>query len=121
MVVLNCLPGVEATILVNGEPLHEYEHAELRDPDDATTVSRYVEAQLGQTFSVKVICQDGSTRGAGFGYRILVDGSQAEATILPSEYCKDQPDTWISQGWAMREDGKLKYAPYTFGESIASG
>ncbi|KAG4430282.1 hypothetical protein IFR05_014229 [Cadophora sp. M221] len=63
MAVLECLPGIEATILVEGEALTEYaaENDIIIHKNPATaawqqtrTVTKYIESTTGKTFSLKV-------------------------------------------------------------------
>lgn len=65
MAILKTLPGVEVTIRVKGKALQEYGDKML--DDDFDTVSRYIEAQSGQTFEIKIVTKPGRTRAAGFG------------------------------------------------------
>jgi hypothetical protein len=51
------LDRIEACVLVDGEPLTEYANPDAADTD--LKAIRYVEAKVGQTFSVKVTLKSG--------------------------------------------------------------
>lgn len=83
MAILKRLPGVEVTITVDNEPLQEYEPKKETDPYDSVT--RYVQTQPDQNFEIKIVTNQGSTRGAGLKYEITIDANIADANVVTSE------------------------------------
>jgi hypothetical protein len=51
MAILDAVPALEFQILVDGQPLPEYENEE--EPQDEDTVTKYIEAQSGKEFASK--------------------------------------------------------------------
>ncbi|THY27019.1 hypothetical protein D6D00_05256 [Aureobasidium pullulans] len=73
MAILDSLPGVEITVVVDGEDLHEYQDTDMEDEEN--TVTKYVEAVTGANFAIKAcVSQYFKYEGDCLGIRVEVDG-----------------------------------------------
>ncbi|KAF2160294.1 hypothetical protein M409DRAFT_29149 [Zasmidium cellare ATCC 36951] len=102
MAILKSLHGVEVTITVDNEPLQEYEPKEGTDPYD--TVTRYVQTQPDQNFEIKIVTNQGSTRGAGLKYEVMIDANIADSTVVLSEQCAHDSMIWRFRESQLEED-----------------
>ncbi|KAG9550739.1 hypothetical protein KCU71_g14049, partial [Aureobasidium melanogenum] len=81
MAVLDGLPGVEVTVIVDGEDLHEYWDADMEDEED--TVTKYIEAVDGAHFAVKIkVTEDATFKGDTLAFKIKVDGSMIRQPLI---------------------------------------
>lgn len=93
MAVIDVLPGVEVTVDVDGNPLKEYEDRDEEEPEK--TITRYVEAQSGKKFSIRVKCsKECKFKGDSITFRFYADGTNADAIVLE----KTSPD-YVCQGF----------------------
>lgn len=130
--MLKSLLGVEVAITVDGESLPEYEDPEATDmPDDLSgniytpldrydSMTRYVETQPDRNFQIKIITKQGSTRGAGLEFSIVIDASIADRLVVRSRHCADRDSTCYSVGWRISDGPKFDFAPYKFTKSQLS-
>ncbi|KAG9517387.1 hypothetical protein KCV07_g6167, partial [Aureobasidium melanogenum] len=74
MAVLDGLPGIEVTVVVDGKDLHEYQDAGMEDDED--TVTKYIEAVDNANFAIKIkVTKDAEFKGNRLSFKVLVDGS----------------------------------------------
>lgn len=81
MAITEILPGVEATIRIDGTPLEEHVGAELENKHNLTI--HYVEAVSDVNFTIDVVLKKG-TRGAyqGLQFEFKVDGMTTDGVVL---------------------------------------
>ncbi|KAK5127456.1 hypothetical protein LTR85_006795 [Meristemomyces frigidus] len=83
MAVHDELPGVQITIIADGQPLHEYQDTDI-DEDDKT-VTRYIKADSDQEFKIKVeLGKNTVFKGDCLSFQVFVDGTQVD-DLLPSK------------------------------------
>ncbi|KAH0006756.1 hypothetical protein KCU78_g12139, partial [Aureobasidium melanogenum] len=86
MAVLDGLPGVEVTVVVDGKDLHEYQDADMED--DEGTITKYIEAVDNANFAIRIkVTKDAtfhvSTTDVSAGSDVFaVDGVQIGARRL---------------------------------------
>ncbi|KAG9683845.1 hypothetical protein KCU95_g18025, partial [Aureobasidium melanogenum] len=81
MAVLDGLPGVEITVVVDGEDLHEYQDADTEDDED--TVTKYIEAVDNANFAVKIkVTKDAKFKGNRLAFEVLVDGTRISRPLI---------------------------------------
>jgi len=83
MAILEDLPGIEATVRVNGEPLFEYDDDEEYQPQDddvprhkrAKVTSHYIESATGAEFTIKIsVGQPYKMKCPSLGFKVFIDG-----------------------------------------------
>ncbi|KAK6007689.1 hypothetical protein QM012_004503 [Aureobasidium pullulans] len=83
MAVLDSLPGVEVTVVVDDKDLHEYQDTDMEDGED--TVTKYVEAVDNANFAIKIkVTADATFLGNCMSFKTLVDGSRAGWPLVDS-------------------------------------
>lgn len=81
MAVLDGLPGVEITVVVDGKDLHEYQDADMEDDED--TVTKYIEAVDNANFAIKIKVAKGATfKGNRLSFKVLVDGARISRPLM---------------------------------------
>lgn len=109
MAICDDHPGLRAEILVDGQPLQEYDDEEGA-PD---TISKYVEATSGKEFAVRVIfCQPFTTQH-GVQVRLSVDGASDRTLFFPPDKIYS-PAGATKRGVSFQEDGKWYRRNYRF-------
>jgi len=88
MAILASLPGVRVEIIVDSAPLVEYDDEET--PEQPKLVSRYVEAQAGATFAVKVSVDESRPTSQDLIVFLSVDGIFIQSTFIS----KARPSIW---------------------------
>ncbi|THW64471.1 hypothetical protein D6D19_09493 [Aureobasidium pullulans] len=116
MAILDSLPGVEITVVVDGEDLHEYQDTDMEDEED--TITKYVEAVTDATFAIKI---KGSKRvtykGDCLSFHVSVDGSSIEWPMIFSEATKVEDHIRIVEGVYVR-DGYLRKPKFNALETV---
>jgi hypothetical protein len=90
MAVLDGLEGIEVSVCVHGQALHEYEDNDLEaEPGDvgayqaSKTVSKYLEAVTDKEFSIKIVVKDPYEMDCPtLGFQVKVDGMVVSHPIL---------------------------------------
>ncbi|KAH0364053.1 hypothetical protein KCU65_g6976, partial [Aureobasidium melanogenum] len=81
MAVLDGLPGVEVTVVVDGDDLHEHQDTDLQDEED--TITKYIEAVDGANFAVKIkVSKDATFKGDQLSFKVLVDGTRISRPLI---------------------------------------
>ncbi|KAH0159986.1 hypothetical protein KCU67_g6903, partial [Aureobasidium melanogenum] len=81
MAVLDGLPGVEVTVVVDGQDLHEYQDADMEDDED--TVTKYIEAVDNANFAIKIkVSEDVEFKGDCLSFDISVDGVHIDRPLV---------------------------------------
>ncbi|THX60033.1 hypothetical protein D6D06_01596 [Aureobasidium pullulans] len=81
MAILHSLPGVEITVVVDGEDLHEYQDTDMEDEEN--TVTKYVEAVTGANFAIKAcVSQQFKYEGDCLNIRVAVDGLFVSSPLI---------------------------------------
>jgi hypothetical protein len=83
MAILKTRPGLEVDILVNGGVLTEYVNNE--EPEDNSTVTKYVEAHSGKEFVVKYKSYDPFPQTRDVRFVIYLDGRSADSSCVRAE------------------------------------
>lgn len=74
MAILPSFFGLRVEIIVNGAALPEYDYEHVA-PGEAKEVTKYVEAQPGAEFAVRIIADKNFPTTNDLGYAIWTDGS----------------------------------------------
>jgi hypothetical protein len=83
MAILGNLPGIQVTISVNGEDLHEYIDPDKKDEPRAVT--KYIEAVTGAKFGFKITVPKGfEYLGDCLVMYYYIDGKFVSAIIVPA-------------------------------------
>jgi hypothetical protein len=105
MAILTNVPGLRVEIVVNGAPLTEHEN-EDDVSSDPEVMDKYIEAQVGEIFSVRVAVNEPFPTNRDLGYKLWVDGTlvkssyMGEATLRQHEsITMDGVRTKSSSGW----------------------
>lgn len=72
MVTLDNYPGIKVEVLVDDIPLQEYDDNGEHAPK---TISRYIEAQSGKDFAVKLTCTVPLPNQYGLEWAVNIDGA----------------------------------------------
>jgi hypothetical protein len=105
MAVIDVLPHVEVTVVVDGQPLTEHIDTDLQEED--RTVTRYTEALSGKVFEVHV--NVGGTcklYGDALQCDIFVDGLKADTVLLQNRWPSHH---YISSGKRLGRDKVKEY------------
>ncbi|KAI9731782.1 MAG: hypothetical protein M1834_004571 [Cirrosporium novae-zelandiae] len=109
------LKHIKAEILVNGKPIKEYSDATVDNNAGSSSdrVTRYIEAQSGATFEIKVLCFD-------VFYRI--DAHDLGEVVINKEYRDRQKRGLVGMisGYFNREDDKWTVERFKFIETTIS-
>lgn len=99
MAVIEALPGVEVTIEVDGQPLHEYIDADSDEAEDSRTVTRYVEAQNDQVFRIAcTVTPRFEFAGDLVGFPSRVDGQEFHSKVIEKRHVLESSKTVYRQG-----------------------
>ena len=86
MAIINDLPGVEVTVTVHDYDLQEYHDGDVEDEE--RTVTKYIQAQEGQLFEVRIKVPKGFTfEGDCLAFTIFVDGNWVVEPLVDAELC----------------------------------
>ncbi|TIA03376.1 hypothetical protein D6C82_01908 [Aureobasidium pullulans] len=84
MAILDSLPGVEITVVVDGEDLHEYQDTHKKDGED--TVTSYIEATSGANFAIRIkISKDIIYKGDRLDFGVTIDGEYVHGSSMTKE------------------------------------
>lgn len=88
MAILDSLPGVEITVVVDGEDLHEYQDTHKNDGED--TVTSYIEATSGANFAIRIkISKDTIYKGDRLDFGVTIDGEYVDGLSM-TKGCLDE-------------------------------
>lgn len=97
MAILDSLPGVEITVVVDGEDLHEYQDTDMEDEEN--TVTKYVEAVTGANFAIKIMVpKKFGFEGTCLSFHVLVDGAEAEHPLIQPRHVRRAPKVRSVEG-----------------------
>ena len=85
MAILSAVPGLEVTVLVNGNPLKEYDDAEFdKSNTSAREMSKYVVSVPGAEFSIRLACTKEALihRAATLIVNMHLDGERVVRRIM---------------------------------------
>jgi hypothetical protein len=115
MAILDSLPGVEITVVVNGEDLHEYQDTDMEDEEN--TVTKYVEAVTGANFAIKITMPKGFAFGGDcLSFRVKVDGLFAKSPLIgPGD--TSEISTFLVDGVTVGDENirKLRFSELEIG------
>ncbi|CAD0109022.1 unnamed protein product, partial [Aureobasidium uvarum] len=114
MAILNGLPGIEITVVVDGKDLHEYQDSDM--DDEADTVTRYVEAVDGANFAIKIKATgDNRFKGDYLSFMVEVDGSWIDEPLISAAHVREGRSTRIVDGVYVRSgySRTLKFSTLT--------
>jgi hypothetical protein len=85
MAILPSLSGIQADVLVNGAPCHEFNNPDDAGEPDKNHVVSYIQSQTGAAFAVKLsLSRDWqyAHKEYALDVELLVDGSRADALLI---------------------------------------
>jgi hypothetical protein len=86
MVVITSCPGINVEILVDGQPLQEYDAVDV-SPTPANTATKYIEARSDAEFAVRVtVDNDCLFPAADFAINMELDGKQLSGSLFHAKY-----------------------------------
>ncbi|KEQ87734.1 hypothetical protein M438DRAFT_342867 [Aureobasidium pullulans EXF-150] len=101
MAILDSLPGVKVTVVVDGEDLHEYQDTDMEDEEN--TVTKYVEAVTGANFAIKFKgSRELEYKGEYLSLEVLVDGLCIDRPLIGRERTRKGSYTYLSEGLTVR-------------------
>ncbi|THX83186.1 hypothetical protein D6D05_03603 [Aureobasidium pullulans] len=101
MAILDSLPGVEITVVVDGEDLHEYQDTDMEDEEN--TVTKYVEAVTGANFAIKFKgSRELEYKGEYLSLEVLVDGLCIDRPLIGRDRTRKGSYTYLSEGLTVR-------------------
>lgn len=110
MAIIDVLPGVEVTIVCDGEPIKEHTDEDLEE--EPRTVIRYVEAKSDQNFGVSIKVKQGTTfLGETLAFEIKVDGGFIVHPTVSKPNCLRRDYIAIREGQPL-PNGKVR--PFQF-------
>lgn len=98
MAVLSKYPGLEVTVVVNGQPLQEYNDDDGENPQ-SSAVTKYVEAQSGARFWVEFRFKPPFPVYYGVQVLLSIDGKALVAHCLYANEIYQYISRWKSAGW----------------------
>ncbi|THZ08482.1 hypothetical protein D6C93_00503 [Aureobasidium pullulans] len=97
MAILDSLPGVGITVVVDGEDLHEYQDTDMEDEEN--TVTKYVEAVTDANFTIKIKgSQELEYKGDCLSLDVLVDGLRIQRPLIGREATRNGGYTRLVEG-----------------------
>jgi hypothetical protein len=127
MAVIDEIPGLEVTVMVDGQPLKEYDNTDA-DEDTEKKVVRYVVAEPGKDFAVLVAWKNGCKYGPpefDLNARLYIDGKRAKSRLIlkqrmpPGTMLLDSTDIHLgNDNWVKRN---FMFSDLVFGMSFSSG
>ncbi|KAG9857874.1 hypothetical protein KCU98_g705, partial [Aureobasidium melanogenum] len=106
MAILENYDGVQATIVVDGKDLPEYQEPDTKD--ETHTVTRYVEAIDDANFSIKILIAPGTEfRASCLGVQSLVDGKWVGTQAVRSGDVREEPYIMDHRGITL-ENGNIR-------------
>jgi hypothetical protein len=117
MAILDAVPGLEFQILVDGQPLPEYENEE--EPQDDDTVTKYIEAQSGKKFAIKYKFNNSFHRKHHVRVNVYVDGGLDYVcrNMWGKDNCKVE---WINLGPISKVGTRYFQQKFLFRELVVS-
>lgn len=89
MAVSDDLPGVEVSIIQNGEPMLEREDDTIAEEEYTTT--RYIEAESEQEFGVRLqVAKKSRYEGDALSCEIFIDGNRLRSPIIRANRFRDK-------------------------------
>lgn len=119
MAVLDSLPGVEVTVVVDGKDLHEYRDADMED--DENTVTKYIEAVDDANFAINIkATKDARFEGTCLAFKVLVDELVVRRPLIDSAHVRRRNYVRIVDGVQTKAEHsrKLKFNALETGESM---
>ncbi|KAI5199508.1 hypothetical protein AUEXF2481DRAFT_470 [Aureobasidium subglaciale EXF-2481] len=120
MAILDTLPGLEVSVVVNGQDLHEYQDAHARDEED--TVTKYIEVVSDAYFAIKVTtARKLKLPGNNLSIHVTIDGVWVYGIDL-SRMDKNRSGPYmIDSAVAGNSVGKLKFSKLNIVEEKGVG
>jgi hypothetical protein len=106
MAIFNNVPGLEAEVVVDGEPLHEYEDDDA-EPD---TMTKYIEALSDKEFALRFIFKMDTPVDHGVQVRMDIDGLVSCVVYSPDDLRKP----WYKRGKTFLKNGQHFRQNYRF-------
>ncbi|KAH0153042.1 hypothetical protein KCU67_g9631, partial [Aureobasidium melanogenum] len=110
MAVLDGLPGVEVTVVVDGKDLHEYQDADMED--DEGTITKYIEAVDNANFAIRIkVTKDATFHGNCLSFRVMVEGLTVRRPMVSTTDVSAGSDVFAVDGVQIgaRRLRKLKF------------
>jgi hypothetical protein len=104
-------PGLTVEVLVNGQPLPEYEDEDITDEPNVNT--RYVEAQAGVEFEIAYTISKAFAGGDDFNARCYIDGQKVESRVVRNTNLGARK-TYTFRGLRSCNDGQWTMRAFEF-------
>jgi hypothetical protein len=128
MAVLSKFSGLTVDVLVNGIPRAEHEPSiDEATKDDASNVTRYIEAESGSNFEIRVRINKAFKGRYNFHKHDLciyvwIDGLQSQGRLVKKEtikLLKNEGQTELIKGVNMGSGTDWKMRKFTFSDLVA--
>ncbi|KAI5269936.1 hypothetical protein E4T47_06591 [Aureobasidium subglaciale] len=120
MAILDTLPGLEVSVVVNGQDLHEYQDSHARDVED--TVTKYIEVVSDAYFAIKVTtARKLKMPGNNLYVRVTIDGIRVDGIDLSRMDNNRSGPYMIDSTVAGNSVGKLKFSKLNIVEEKGVG
>ncbi|KAH4483953.1 hypothetical protein HBH89_231550 [Parastagonospora nodorum] len=96
-------PGLTVQVVMNGEPLPEYEDEDATD--DPKVVTKYIEAQAGTEFEIVQVFPDGFAGSDDVRTRCYIDNQEVHSPISTSISRQSRPRKKIAYVNEKKKDG----------------
>lgn len=105
MAIIECVPGIEVTVVSGGNTIKEYVDEETED--ESNKVTRYIKAISGQNFEVHIkVAKDFEVKGDDLAFRIYMDGRWVAGPLISKKTISEGCGRRVSQG---RQSDGSKY------------
>ena len=115
MSVLPAYPGLTVELMVNGQPLQEYDNDD-EEAESPNTTAKYIEAQSGTQFSVRYTSSQ-LLPEPEFTVRIFLNGTKVEGSVYRnSRYKFKLNDPYIKKGRVSLDGQQTVVRAFQFSE-----
>jgi hypothetical protein len=118
MAVLPSCPGLKVEVIVNGEPITEYDDNEADQPNElgANATSTYIEAASGAKYAIRVTFSDGFQRKYTVKAAAHIDGVLVHAVIMQKKHLLEHVRDLSAK--SERRAGRWSQSDFQFSEII---
>ena len=130
MVVPDFHPGFKFEVVVDGEPLKEYddknEEVKAREVSEykaSRTVSKYIEAVTGKEFGIRLsVGKPYEMDCSSLSFKVLIDGKVVERQILRSSLYEPDIGPWVTlvEGALSQNVDEATLTPFKFKNFLIS-
>lgn len=107
MAILPLCPGLTVEVLVDGEPLSEYD--DVSDtPALPGTVTKCVEAKWGVEFSIRLVFASPFSLDSDVGFDVYVDGQLVASRVALKQHLYCTEGRYISAAYSKKDSTWVK-------------